>query len=390
VGIDPARQFIYQWQLSGTNLPAATNHVLVLAGVSTNQSGNYDVVISNYVGSVTTATAALSVVFPPSISSQPTNLNVAAGTILTLTVQAGGTGPLAYQWQNGAGAMPDQTNSSLTFNPAQTNYTDNYSVVVSNPYGVMTGQVASVFVYLPVSFLAQPYSLVVPYSAPASFGVVADGFPAPTSYQWTLNGTNLPGATSSSFAINHVGLSNIGSYQVQVGNGYSSTNSYIATLNVSPTIISPFNGAITLWGSGASFSVGAIGSGQLSYQWYLNGVAIDGATGATLNYSSIQFTNGGLYTVVVSSPYGSTTNTAVQVIVNPAGVAIGFYPGLTITGEAGYSYTIQSSTNLADVNSWITLTNLTLTQPIQIWVDTSVDASSPFNPMHFYRVLPGQ
>jgi hypothetical protein len=94
--------------------------------------------------------------------------------------------------------------------------------------------------------------------------------------------------------------------------------------------------------------------------------------------------------VVVSSPYGSTTNTAVQVIVNPAGVAIGFYPGLTITGEAGYSYTIQSSTNLADVNSWITLTNLTLTQPIQIWVDTSVDASSPFNPMHFYRVLPGQ
>jgi hypothetical protein len=162
------------------------------------------------------------------------------------------------------------------------------------------------------------------------------------------------------------------------------------TLNMSPTIISPFNGAITLWGSGASFLVGAIGSGQLSYQWYLNGVAIDGATGATLNYSSIQFTNGGLYTVVVSSPFGSTTNTAVQVIVNPAGVAIGFYPGLTITGEAGYSYTIQSSINLADINSWVTLTNLTLTQPVQIWVDTSVDASSPLNPMHFYRVLPGQ
>ena len=58
--------------------------------------------------------------------------------------------------------MPDQTNSNLIFNPAQTNDTDNYSVVISNPYATITSQVASVFVYLPVSFLAQPGSLVCP------------------------------------------------------------------------------------------------------------------------------------------------------------------------------------------------------------------------------------
>jgi hypothetical protein len=56
----------------------------------------------------------------------------------------------------------------------------------------------------------------------------------------------------------------------------------------------------------------------------------------------------------------------------------------------GQSYIIESSTNLANPNAWITLTNLTLTQPVQIWVDTSVDASSPFNPSHFYQILPGQ
>ena len=94
--------------------------------------------------------------------------------------------------------------------------------------------------------------------------------------------------------------------------------------------------------------------------------------------------------MVVSSPFGSVTNVAAQVIVNPAEVALGFYPGLTINGVVGYSYIIQSSTNLADVNAWITLTNLTLTQPVQLWLDTSVDASSPFNPLQFYRVLPGQ
>jgi hypothetical protein len=142
-------------------------------------------------------------------------------------------------------------------------------------------------------------------------------------------------------------------------------------------------------GQGTSISVGAIGSGDLGYQWYLNGVAIAGATSATLNFESIQFTNGGLYSVVVSSPYGSVTNMA-QVVVNPAGVAIGFSPTLTISGEVGSSYMIQRSTNVADTNSWVTLTNLTLTQPVQIWVDTSIDASSPFNPLQFYRVLWGQ
>ncbi|MEI8045352.1 MAG: hypothetical protein WCL11_28335, partial [Verrucomicrobiota bacterium] len=68
----------------------------------------------------------------------------------------------------------------------------------------------------------------------------------------------------------------------------------------------------------------------------------------------------------------------------------GFSPTLTIGGVAGYSYVIQSSTNLADTNAWVTLTNLTLTQPVELWVDTSVDASTPFYTKYYYRVLPGQ
>ena len=182
----------------------------------------------------------------------------------------------------------------------------------------------------------------------------------------------------------------LGSYQVLVGNGYSSTNSYIATLNMSPTIISPFNGAITLWGIGRHLSVGAIGSGQLSYQWYLNGVAIDGATGATLNYSSIQFTNGGLIPWLSAAPmahhkHGRPSRRQSR---------RGFHRILSRTHHHRRSriFLYHSKFNQPRRMSirGSRLTNLTLTQPIQIWVDTSVDASSPFNPMHFYRVLPGQ
>jgi hypothetical protein len=92
----------------------------------------------------------------------------------------------------------------------------------------------------------------------------------------------------------------------------------------------------------------------------------------------------------VSSALGSVTNTPEEVVVNPAGVSLGFSPALTISGVVGQSYIIESSTNLANPNAWVTLTNLTLTQPVQIWVDTSIDASSPFNSSHFYQILPGQ
>jgi hypothetical protein len=61
------------------------------------------------------------------------------------------------------------------------------------------------------------------------------------------------------------------------------------------------------------------------------------------------------------------------------------YPGLTITGGTGITYGIQYSTNLANPNSWIGLTNLTFTQPTELWYD-SVPASQQ---QRFYRVLQG-
>ena len=380
----------YQWQDSQGLIAGATNASFTIANAQATNAGNYSVIVSNPFGSVTSVAATVTVVFPPSISSQPANQIVAAGTSLILSVSVSGTPPLNYQWQNSSGPIPGQTNSSLILNPALTNYTDNYSVIASNPYGAATSELATAFVYLPVSILSQPASLVVPYFAPATFGVTAYGFPSPASYQWTLNGTNLVGANSSTLTINSVRLANTGSYQVQVGNGYSSTNSYPATLDMSPSITSPFSGAAAIWGSGTAISVGAIGSGTLTYQWYLNGLPIAGATGSTLDFASIQFTNAGLYSVVVSSPYGGVTNVAAQVIVNPAGVALGFSPTVVITGTTGYSYTIQRSANLADTNAWETLASFTLTQPVLLWVDTNVDVFTALNSKYFYRVLPGQ
>jgi len=78
------------------------------------------------------------------------------------------------------------------------------------------------------------------------------------------------------------------------------------------------------------------------------------------------------------------------VAATPAVVLAGFSPTLTITGSVGYLYVIQRTPNVADTNAWVTVTNLILSQPVQSWGDTSIDASSPFNSKYFYRAfLPG-
>ena len=88
--------------------------------------------------------------------------------------------------------------------------------------------------------------------------------------------------------------------------------------------------------------------------------------------------------MVISSPYGSVTNTPAQLVVNPANITLELYAGIVIEGVPGYTYGIEYTTDLTDTHSWQSITNVTLTQPIEKWADTSVNVLS--SPKRFYRV----
>jgi formylglycine-generating enzyme len=68
---------------------------------------------------------------------------------------------------------------------------------------------------------------------------------------------------------------------------------------------------------------------------------------------------------------------------NPA-VAVQFYAGLTIVGTIGNSYTVQTTTSLAQSGTWQTLANVVLSNNPYLWVDTN----NPANATRFYRVIP--
>jgi hypothetical protein len=76
----------------------------------------------------------------------------------------------------------------------------------------------------------------------------------------------------------------------------------------SPTILgSPPNQVVTLGGIGG-FSITVASPLPVTYQWYLNGVAISGAMGDSLLFINITSANEGNYTVVVTNSSGSVTS----------------------------------------------------------------------------------
>jgi hypothetical protein len=285
------------------------------------------------------------------------------------------------------GFLIGQTNSNLAISNANQSSLGYYYVVVSNKVASVTSSVVNLTLLYPPSIISSPSSVNLSQYSSNALSVTASGTP-PLAYQWTFNGTNIIGAQNSTYDLTNFDIPNIGNYAAIVSNPYGSVTSAVASVQMIPSLVSAFGGALTLWGQSATLNVGAVGSGTLNYQWYDNGVAIPGANGSNYSFDSIQFTNAGLYSVVVSSDYGSVTNTAYQVVVNPAYVSLKLCANVVIQGTVGYIYIIQSTMDLSNTNSWIVETNLTLSQPIEYWDDTSVDVHT--GPQKFYRVLPGQ
>jgi hypothetical protein len=78
------------------------------------------------------------------------------------------------------------------------------------------------------SLSVQPVSQTLSIGSPLTLATTANGAP-PLGYQWRLNGNNLPGANSSSYALSSFQQTNAGGYTLVVTNSYGSVTSLTAT-----------------------------------------------------------------------------------------------------------------------------------------------------------------
>lgn len=81
----------------------------------------------------------------PTIVAQPANAAIPLDSAATLAVSATGTGPLSYQWTENGNAVPGATSASLTTGALQlADSGDKFTVTVTNAYGSVTSNVATV------------------------------------------------------------------------------------------------------------------------------------------------------------------------------------------------------------------------------------------------------
>jgi len=139
----------YQWNRNGTAILNAND-----SSYTTGQAGRYSVTVSNSSGSVLSQTATLTVNSGgPVILSEPTSVSLREGYVVTFDVSASGSLPLHYQWQRNNTDIPGATGTSYTtptFSAADSG--DQYTVRVSNSFGSVTTDPATLTLAAPLTF----------------------------------------------------------------------------------------------------------------------------------------------------------------------------------------------------------------------------------------------
>ncbi|MET0623280.1 MAG: immunoglobulin domain-containing protein [Pyrinomonadaceae bacterium] len=357
----------YQWYKNGTALAGATSPTLGLSNVQAGDAGGYTVTVTNGAGSLTSNPAALTVITPPTITTQPASQTVNAGQTVTFNVAASGTAPFSYQWQKNGSDIAGATAASLTLSNVQDGDAVSYSVVVSNAAGSATSGGAVLTVITPPTITTQPAGQSAPLGSNVSFTVAASGT-SPFNYQWKKDGGDIAGANSDTHSLSNVQDADAATYTVVVSNAAGAATSVGAALAVitPPSISLQPEPQTVNAGATANFFVSAGGTAPLGYQWRRDGSDIPGATSPSLAVAGVQDGDAGTYTVLVTNAAGSATS---------EGAA------LTVTHIVPPTITTQPASQTANVGSNVVFTVVAGgTAPFYQWQKNGSDIAGANGP----------
>ena len=324
----------YQWRKQGINIPAATSSTYTTPAATLADNGaQFSAVVTDQNGASASNNAALTVVdAAPGISSQPAAQSVMEGQPASFNVLGMGMPPLTYQWRKNGATISGATSPGYT-TPA-TAITDNgaiYTATVSNSQDSITSNnaVLSVTSNTP-SITTQPTAQSVGLGQAATFSVAVTGA-ATLAYQWRKNGTNISGATSSSYNLANASQSDHNAlFSVVVSNSYGTVTSSNALLKISGGV----NAASACGYTNTSTSTDP----HLPYQWHIKNNNLYFASNTPAAGIGIDLCMGGLWAAAI-------TGSGVTVNVVDSGLEIG-HEDLSGNVLAGKSYNfVTGSTN---------------------------------------------
>ncbi len=173
------------------------------------------------------------------------------------------------------------------------------------------------------------------------------------TYQWQLNGTNIPSATNAFLTLTNVQSSDNGIYTVTVGNSTNSVVSSNAVLSVlAPVAITqqPQSQSVVS-GTNVQFGVAATGDGPLFYRWKFNGTNLAGETNSTLSLTNVQLGHAGTYSVLVSNSVSSVTSSNALLSVNQLPIITSQPQGATVPTGTNFTLSVAIQGALPTVTS---------------------------------------
>jgi len=311
----------FQWKVNGVNAANAINASYSFIPVNGDQVACVLTSNASCILSATAESNTLTMTVKPYVAARVTVLPsanpVCSGTSVTFTTSTvnGGTAPV-YQWKINAANVPNATNASYAYIPANG---DQVSVVMTSNYPCALGNPATAApVTMTVSsILSLPGITITPSSNPICQGaavtftsLIINGGSVPV-YQWRVNGVNAPGATNDSFT-----------YVPSNGDAISCrlTASTVCTLTptvfsntvaltVDPTVVPSVTIAVSsnpfAAGQTVTFTATNLGGGSTPmYQWKVNDVNASGATNASYIFTP---SDGDQVSCVMTSSANCTT-----------------------------------------------------------------------------------
>ncbi len=290
----------YQWQLDGADLTGEVN-----ATYDADAAGTYTVVVDNACGTATSNSVVVEVNQVPLHSVNDTDHVICEGTAVDISLQdLSGQWPLSYQWfLNDApivGATSTTVNASLA---------GIYTAQVTNDGTGCTFLTEEVTVNIDI--VATPEVTAdgaTTFCDGGSVQLSTTDMPTNT-YQWSLNGSAIPGATSTL-----INADTAGGYSVVImsSSGCTSQPSDAVIVSVSAIPAAPVvsvDGPTQFCEGGAvTLSIAEVPGS--TYQWYLDGMLIDMATNDSLTTLS-----GGSYTIVGTSDAGCASEASATTVV---------------------------------------------------------------------------
>ena len=427
-----AAPLTYQWRKDGVPLAGATGASLTFDSFKALDAGNYDVVVSGF-GSVTSAVATLSLSTPAAVPS-PAGLVSwwpGDGNFLDRAGTNNGTGMggvgfapgmvgQAFNF-NGHGAVIVADSPSLRFGTSD--LTVEAWIQTSNADGyILMKEAFTVYPYPSLRFALEAgkaYFAVTDcgtggcgFGTPGKLPVrspnrVDDGLPhhvagvrTAAGLQLFVDGTQVANLSQAPLNADNSDPMFIGAETFWNGsfpNPYQGIVDELALYNralppseiaaiyaagsagkgKSPLFTAYLQNQTVAWGSVVRWCATATGSEPLSYQWQFNGADISGATANCLTVSNANLATAGLYSLLVTNPFGAITAQAGLSLLD-----LKMFPGLVIAGPTG-NYRIEAMDSLGAANAWTILgTNFVTKEQMPFYY---FDTNAPSNPKRFYR-----